>query len=189
MTTPEPTGTPAPRPRPQYGEYATPDEALAAARARDPWPAPTAPTASPAPVAPPAAVRAPSSIDRTITIALLVFGGFSTAYAIATMLTLRENFATLYTAYGIDGIHQAGPVDSVAATLVIVSHVALLAGAVLLARTRLKAGRLSFWIPLTAGAIASVIFFVAFAVIIAADPNLVEFLQSTPTLPAPSTAP
>jgi len=181
--------TPDPRPRPQYGEYASPDEALAAARARDPWAPPSTPPVTSAPQQPAAATRAPSRTDRSWTLVLLVLGGFFTAYAILTMTTLDVNFEQFYEVYGIEGSHQVTPVEPIAAGVVIVSHLALLVGSVILARRRLQAGRLAFWIPLAAGAIASVIFFVAFAAIVAADPNIMEYMNSIPALPVPTPTP
>lgn len=181
--------TPDPRPRPQYGEYASPDEALAAARARDPWAPPTTPPVTSTPQRQAATTRAPSRADRSWTLVLLVLGGFFTAYAILTMTTLSENFEQFYAVYGIEGTHQVSPVEPVAAGVVIVSHLALLVGSVILARRRLQAGRLAFWIPLVAGAIASVVFFVAFATIVAADPNIMEYMNSIQTLPTPTPTP
>lgn len=143
MTQPEDS---APRPRPQYGEYAPPG-----------WVSPNADALqAPPPVPPQPATPAPKSWDRPLTMVLLVVGFFGMLIGV-------------YAGLNIDLVVQQGgliqgtepvlpPWSQTAGWVIVGSHVLLYAFAVTTALSRLRAGRPAFWVPLIAGVIAAIVY-------------------------------
>lgn len=210
---------PAERPaRPQYGEYATPEElaALQASRAEAEAGAAQAPAASdtpaaaiPAPVerddaarnAARSAARTPDPVpgavadrsgtdsstrptglrrwDRPLTIGLLVFGALNLLLTGPSMLSPSEQFAESLEIVGVTGFSSFDALDSAGVALLIV-HGILLIVAVALSLARLHAGRIAFWIPLTAGILAVIVMLVVYAVVIVGDPAFVEYAMQQP---------
>jgi hypothetical protein len=152
------------RPRPQYGEYATPEEQRARIRRPEvtealdagvaPQPEQPAPTATaPSPGARPGGLRGPRW-DRIVTGALLAYGLVSTVSTIVQLLDFPRYAESAATILGVDATYtnlQAGYVWGAAAAFVY--GVGWLVTAVLTWR-RLKRGRVAFWIPI-AGFVAT----------------------------------
>jgi hypothetical protein len=148
---------PEARPRPQYGEYATPEEQRAriqrpeVTEALDAGvaPEPEQPAQMPAPaVGPrPGALRGPLW-DRIITGALLAYGLVSTVSTIVQLLDFPRYAESAAGVLGVDAAYtnlQAGYVWGAAAALVYGIGWLLTA---LLAWRRLRRGRIAFWIPI-----------------------------------------
>ena len=179
------------RPRPRYGEYATPEEQ----RARIQQPAVTdaissgvAPTAPPAPVAPaPVAATAKrgSTADRVITFALLGYGLFTVITSIPGMVDYPRFADTFFAMVGVDATltdPAAGRVWGVAGALVLgIGWVLTL----VLSWRNLKAGRLTFWLPLTAGIVCTVIASVLLMAPLMMDPAVWAALQGAVVPPTP----
>lgn len=149
-----------PRPRPQYGEYATPEEQRARIRQPDATSAleaglPAVPAAETAPAAP-AAVGAPPrprTVDRVATIALLAYGLFTVVSSFPAFLDYGAYAETMFAVMGVDAEladPAAGRPWGIAAALVLA--VGWIATALLSWRS-LRRGRLTWWIPLVAGAV------------------------------------
>lgn len=149
-----------PRPRPQYGEYATPEEQRARIRQPDATSAletgrPAIPSAEAAPAAP-AAVGAPPrprTVDRVATIALLAYGLFTVVSSFPAFLDYGAYAETMFAVMGVDAEladPAAGRPWGIAAALVLA--VGWIATALLSWRS-LRRGRLTWWIPLVAGAV------------------------------------
>lgn len=202
------------RPRPQYGEYATPEEQLA--RIKDisahPFSADLhaarpgaygessngAPAATPA--GPPngpnnasskrsapshaAAPRHPAApqrssaraVDRVATLALLALGLYSVLSTVVTMTDLAGYLNDTMQQIGV-GTYTATPTTGVIALVISVVNVVLwLAGAVLSARS-MRAGRVSFWIPLTAGVLVTLVTATCYGVLLMNDPSFVHYVM------------
>ncbi|KQZ05005.1 hypothetical protein ASD19_03100 [Microbacterium sp. Root53] len=143
-----------PRPRPQYGEYATPEEQRA--RIRRPQPLPPLPEPGAPPATPVSPVGAPVKaagmtpgrlIDRAAAVALLVYGLVSMVNAISAML----DPAPLLDAMGLDagelGVTSTGG-WGIAAALLLAGGWLLTAWLTWRAHRR---GWILFWIPLAGG--------------------------------------
>ena len=188
---PPPPVPPAP-PVPRYGEYApgyTPEApaAPAAASAPVPAPAPTYGYATPAApavpeygygyVAPGApVVRRRRTWDLILTVVLLVIGLFGMGIGLlygailSDRTLLQESLSTQ--GYTWDGEIGAAP------AIIVVSHLLLYFGAVGASIPLLISGRVAFWVPLSAGVIAAIIFWVTIFGVFFSDPN---FINSVPT--------
>lgn len=176
---------PAERPRPQYGEYATPEEQ----RARIQQPDTTrlletgqdpdvlggaVPPDSPSIVAKPAApaMRRGRFIDRVATIALLVYGLVTVVTGIPTMIDYQSYVDMVLELLGIDGQladPSAGRPWGIAAALVLAIGWLLTAW---VSWRSLARERLTWWIPLVAGIVFTFISGVLLMVPIVSDPTL-----------------
>lgn len=181
------------RPRPQYGEYATPEEQRARIRQPDatfdldagktPDAAPPAP--APAPAAGPVA-RNPRAMDRVATIALLALGLFEVLRSIPGFVDPAAMFALAFSQLGVDA-SLADPASArgwgIAAAIVMAVGWFATAG---VSVWNLRAGRLSFWIPLVGAVVVMLIATVLLFVPLMTDPALVQQLSGVTPLPSPS---
>ncbi|MFT4212026.1 MAG: DUF6264 family protein [Microbacterium sp.] len=168
------------RPRPQYGEYATPEEQ--AARIRQPAPAssPPVPPIDPVPAPPTASAAVPSPgrmIDRIFTFGLLGYGLFNVLTTIPTIADYGTFAANLLSTLGVDASladPSAGRGWGVAASLVLgIGWVAAAAASWL----NLRARRISFWIPLAAGVLCNMISSLLLLVPLIGDPTVWAALE------------
>lgn len=161
-----------PRPRPQYGEYATPEEQRARIRQPDmTWaletgqagqagqagtavsttasvPAPAAAAAATAP-----ANSRPRAIDRIVTFALLAYGLVNVIAAFPSLVDYVAYADTMFEMLGVDATLSdpaGGRPWGIAAALVLAFGWILTA---VLSWANLRRGRLSWWIPLVGGAL------------------------------------
>jgi hypothetical protein len=148
------------RPRPQYGEYATPEEQRARIQEPAPWQLPPvtpimtdAPDAGiPSPV--PAVTtpeRRPRPVDRIVTIALLAYGLLNVISSVSALADYGAYAETMLSILGVDAELSdpaAGRPWGIAAALVLaIGWCATAAVSVWNMRRR----RLSWWIPLVGG--------------------------------------
>jgi hypothetical protein len=166
------------RDRPQYGEYASPDERLAAGGLPlDPDPvvvdrvAGTTELAPPDPAsrvdgAPPVARNG----DVMLTIGLLVIGVYSVVTSIPGLLGLSTTLVDAFDAAGLEPFTSFDLADAIGLAI-LVSHSIILVVTVALALSRLRARKLAFFIPLIGGALAAVIFLVLLLVAMMSDPS------------------
>jgi hypothetical protein len=171
MTSPDPSG-PRSRPAvPQYGEYAPPG---------DPRFAPPPP--APAPVAPtPPTARPRDAIASGLLIGL---GFVMTVQVVFLALDLEGVLTQAYAVYGGTGDYSPANDLRFAGAVLAGSHVILFAASLLLTRSLVARRRLSFWVPLAAGVIASAILFVTMGALISADSELYSALMEFMTPPA-----
>ncbi len=190
------------RPRPQYGEYATPEEV---AEARGPLPVePTDPVSRlAAPISSPASTRAakagshpapglssappprgapvaaqhPRQANNLITVLLLVFGIWNTVTSIPSFL----DFGTVLTqglALAGYGTVAFGAAAHTAGIVLLVISCLLLIAAVGLSLRLIRGGRRSIWVPVAAGALYLVASLVVMIVVVANTPALVQLLHN-----------
>ena len=183
MSSPEqpPGSSPDPRPRPAYGEYATPEEQRAAIREPDPYTvevtrhahAPTPVSAHAHPARPTTSAARPSrSADRVITVALLVYG-FITVLGAAPQLWHFSEFAQAWMALaGIDAtftnIAQGELWGRAGAILFAVGWLVT----ALLSWLAMQRGRLAWWIPLVGAIVTFVVVSVCLTVPLLGDPAI-----------------
>lgn len=157
----DPARHPDPRPRPQYGEYATAEEQRARIQEPAPWQLPTtapavaeAPAPSPA-SAPRAAPRRPRTVDRIVTFALLAYGLISVISAFPAYTDYGGYAEMVLGLMGVDAQLSdpaAGRPWGIAAALVLAVGWIL---TLLVSLWSLRKGRLTWWIPLVAGVVFS----------------------------------
>ena len=161
MTSPDLPGQPNRPAVPAYGEYAPPGDP----RFTQPYTA----------VPPPAPSQRPLRRGDTIASAiLLAFAFLSTVYTVLSALALEDSLRQLYSMYGGEGDYEPTSSVGVARATLIASHVILFAVAVLVTLALVRARRISFWVPLVAGAIAGIVFFATIAALVLGDPALLE---------------
>ncbi len=151
--------SPEGRPAPRYGEYAD-------------VPPVAVPAPAPAPHEP-ALEQAPARGGNTLSLALLVFGGMSAFYAIATALGIADFMQQLYTELDA-GTYTPGAGQTVVQVTIILSHVVLFVAAVRQARRRIAAGRNAVWVPVVFGAIAAVVFWGSLVALAYSDPAVLD---------------
>lgn len=156
------------RPRPRYGEYATPEEQRA--RIQQPhvtWsletgqaPPEQRPDGEPS-AAPAAGGGAPISrrrfFDRVVTIALLIYAVFSVATSIPALVDYTGYIGTVFQLMGVEDMPEPtvdGRPWGIAAAVVL--GVGLLITAAL-SWLLMQRGRLSFWVPIAGGVVFNLI--------------------------------
>ncbi|MBA8815841.1 hypothetical protein FHX48_000893 [Microbacterium halimionae] len=180
------------RPAPQYGEYATPEEqrsriqqpdatfALETGQALEEPSTEQAPPASPKPVAP--VLSAPTRgrvADRIITYALLGYGLFSTITSIPTMTDYSTFASNLFSVMGVDAtLSDPAAGNGWALAAAIFLGLGWLATATL-SWANLRAGRVSWWIPLVGGIVFNFITGILIIIPIMNDPSVLAALMGT----------
>ena len=190
---PRPHGADSSRPRPQYGEYASPEEQRARIQQPAPeWQQPVTPAApvvaeaadagipstKPAPEAQPAGdvLSRRRMIDRVVTISLLVYGLFNVVTSFPSFLDYGAYAETMFAVLGLDvtlSDPAAGRPWGIAAAVVLA--IGWIATA-LVSLWSLRRGRLTWWIPLAAGILFTLVTGVLMAVPLMSDPAVVKAL-------------
>lgn len=191
------------RPRPQYGEYASPEDQRA--HVRDPHANPhyqppesastpsdstprgdvvrsdaagTAPTSSHQAQTSGVAKRPARLWDRSLTWVLIAMGLLNLALSVSSYLNMAPALQGAYTQLGIGHFGASDIAAPAGIALTIVQAVIWVATAAL-ARLSLRRGRLSFWIPLV-GALVSYIALVAVLLIVVFnDPAFTAFVSTS----------
>ncbi|MBF4512478.1 hypothetical protein ITJ66_08250 [Plantibacter sp. VKM Ac-2885] len=191
------------RPRPQFGEYASPEEQRARIaepideqRAEELGIAPVVPvdrqprqqqeptlreqTREPGvvqPGAPTVAARRPVAGDRIATSILLGLGLVGLIVTMPGLLDLPGLIRPALVQMGVSGYSSDG-LASAMGILALGLQIALWVGAIILSSRSLRAGRLTFWIPLVAGVAANLVVVICLAVAMGADPAFMEYVRS-----------
>jgi hypothetical protein len=167
-------------PAPQWGEYAPVNRPETT-----PAPAPEAPPSVVDP-ATTTATRPGRPWDRALTIGLLVIGVFNVLTSIPGNLDLPATLDAVYETAGY-GDFTADGLASAMGIAVNIVNVVLVIFAVWLATANLRAGRISFWIPLTVGAVSFIVTLALFAIVMFTDPALLAYVERmSGTGPRPS---
>ena len=163
------------RPRPQYGEYATPEEQ----RARIQHPEVTeALQSAVAPAAPRA--RGPLA-DRVVTFVLLVYGLVSVISTIVQLLDFPGYAERAAQILGVDATYTALSAGFVwGAVASVVYGVGYLVTAALTWR-RLRRGRVAFWAPLVGFVATTLLAGVCITIALMADPAFLSALTGAVT--------
>jgi hypothetical protein len=191
---------PGARPRPQYGEYATPEQQRAAIKAPETNPhyAPpeelqsyqAASAAGPTNAdarftaqgeagsdrpADSTALRHPA--DRVVTIALLVLGLYNVITTVAGRGGIADQIDAAYQSMGLAGNYVVTPLTGIVADVVAVAFLALWVAAAALSSWAIVRGRMAFWIPLVAGVVASIVSGVGYLILFLHDPTFLAYMQ------------
>ena len=197
------------RPRPEYGEYASPaeqaeamgiteaelaavsapkaapgkaDEKPAAAvdtpaESASPLPPPRAEDAIPLP--PPAATALPASRrwDRTATFAMLFFGVYALVISVASFRELGPAMQQTTEQFGYGEFTSFALANSFGFWLSLIQPVifVITAGIALI---RLRAGKLSFFVPLIGAVVSGIVVLVFLTILLYSDPALSAAFQS-----------
>lgn len=180
------------RERPRFGEYATPEEQRSRIQQPDVTEAlstgvaPVEPSvdtagaaaATSAPVAASATPRPVSPVNRLVTIVLLAFGAVNVLFSLFSYLNLAPAIARSMGVLGVPGeftsFDAARTWGIVAAIVMVVGY---LVTAVITWRV-LKAGRISWWIPLVGAVVTFIIVSLCIAVPLMGDPAFIDFVSS-----------
>jgi hypothetical protein len=195
------------RPRPQYGEYATPEEQRQAIKAPEANPhyAPPVEHESPLPAnpaAPPSAVRRPDAgalpaqqhppqspqapagptflrhpVDRVVTIALLVFGLYNVITTVMDRGGIAGQIDQAYHSLGLSGDYAVTALTGTVADVIAIVFGVLWIATAALSGLAIARGRIAFWIPLVAGVLASLVSGVGYLILFMHDPTFVAYLQ------------
>ena len=188
MTVPssDPSGAGEPRPRPQYGEYASPEEQRARMKLPPPPVAPPAQTPMAPAVPPPPMWGAPSPpapraghpVDRVGTIALLAYGAVNVVVSMFSFFDLPAATTAMYRVLGITGdftnVDAARGWGIAAAVVLLLGYV----GTALLAVRTLRRGRISWWIPLVGAVVTYAVVYICIAVPLLGDPAFMQYVTS-----------
>lgn len=151
---------PDPRPRPQYGEYATPEEQRARIAQPDvdlvyepaPVPEQSVPVSPAKPEAAPGETPPRSrAVDRIVTFALLAYGLVNVVASFPALVDFTEYTDTMFELLGVDATLSdpaAGRPWGIAAAIVLAVGWFVTA---VLSWMSVRRGRLSWWIPLVGG--------------------------------------
>jgi len=166
------------RPRPQYGEYATPEQQRAAGGTpvvQTPTPTPTAPVATtPAPALSP--VAQPRRWDRILSIALLAFGLYNVITGVVQFRDLGAMLNQVYELQGV-GTYSETALTGALSTVIVVSQVVIYLVTLFVTMSLLRRGKLAFWVPLVGGALAGLIVTVSLLVLMGSDPSFIAYVN------------
>lgn len=181
-------------PRPQYGEYATSEEQRARIRSPDaslaldsgvspaqaarPL-ARTATTTSTAQRTRPAGTR--SSADRVVTVGLLAYGLVNVVLSAIALVDLPGVATTTMQTMGIPGdftnVAQGRLFGAIAAVALVVGWVVT----AWFSWRRLRAGRITWWVPLVGAVVSYAVVYALVAPAILGDPAFLDYVTSTTT--------
>ncbi|MEJ6489061.1 DUF6264 family protein [Leucobacter sp. USCH14] len=99
-----------------------------------------------------AAQQKPRTADRVITIILLVLGMFGSLNFAASMMSLPASFSLMGSAFELENFSVPSWVGTVG-TVTAIAIFAIFAVSLIFSIQRMRARKLAFWVPLTAGAI------------------------------------
>jgi len=167
------------RPRPQYGEYASPDEqAQAMGVPLEPVLPPPVASERIESAAPPAdVIPKPRPWDRIVTTALIAIGTFAVLTFFPAFATLSSTFSQAFTIAGYGDFQSTSLANSVGVVLNVVM-VAFFLVSMFLALRALRSGRRAFWIPLTAGVTFFIIVIVAMGAVLLGDPAFQAYIET-----------
>lgn len=163
--------------RPQYGEYATPEEQrrLAGLPPLDAVPEPTVSVAVEEPAAPPKPTARPW--DRILTIALLAYGAINVFMSGMSYLDLPTLMNESMKILGIDGefsnFDQARVWGTTAAIVLVIGWVITAWSSV----RRLRAGKIAWWVPLVGAAVTTIAASVCITIPMMGDPAFIAFMN------------
>ncbi|WP_426184244.1 DUF6264 family protein [Microbacterium sp. TWP3-1-2b2] len=165
--------------RPQYGEYATPDEQrrLAGHPPLDAAPVAATVIEQPAPAGPARSVAKPRPWDRIITVALLAYGLVNVVMTGLAYLDLPNVMNESMRILGVDGeftnFAQGRLWGTTAAVLLVVGW----AITAWLSLRRLRTGKLTWWVPLVGAAATMLIVSICIMVPMLGDPAFIAYVD------------
>ncbi len=178
------------RPRPRYGEYATPQDQAKAMGLPHP-PAPAADSASSVlpPLLPAGQDEQESSagvtgrserasrFNRLVTVALLAFGLLNVLASTPGYLQLPKTLQTVYDQLGI-GTYSATALASTLGIVAVVAQSLLWLATAAVSVRLLRRGRLAWWVPLVGGVLCTIVLMAIMYFAMFNDPALAAYLGS-----------
>lgn len=174
--------------RPQYGEYASPEEQRARAGLPPLEQVPTASAPAPAPPAalppqprPQAGARPASRADRMVTAILLGIGLVNVVTSVPGFFNLSDSLDQSLKMLGIDGSFSNFAAARIWGAIAAAVLIAGYATTVWLSVRRIKRGRITWWLPLVGLVVTMIAVSICISVPMFGDP---AFSQSVVTPPA-----
>lgn len=170
-----------PRPRPAYGEYATPEEQRAARGlpAEQQVPAPQPMMHAPIPPAgsdAAAPLPKPRRLDRIATFALLGYGLITVFISGSSYLNIVPFMNEAMTMLGIDGTftnYESGRRWGLMAAVVLAVGWTLTA---ILSVRRLRARKLTWWLPIVGGIVTTMLASLCLVIPMMGDPAFIDYV-------------
>jgi Family of unknown function (DUF6264) len=125
----------------------------------------------------PQTARKVRTADVVVTCILLIVGLISVLIAIGTLSVLPQALSEEYDRYGVT-FHQGSNYGALS-LFILISHIALWVVALGISILLMVKRRVAFWVPLTAGVIAAVIFWGVIVGMLVSDPALMTAIQSS----------
>ena len=169
----------SPRPRPQFGEYATPDEQRAAIKVPldDIEPVPVESQVSPTShISVQAPQRKAPSGDRFATVLLLGIGLVTILLSLSALVDLPDAITAAFAQLDVGEFTSTGLAVTMGWTAIVV-EVLLWGLALWLSLRALGRGKAAWWIPLVFGVIANIAVFACIAIAMAGDPAFTEYVN------------
>ena len=167
------------RPRPQYGEYATPEQQAAAMGQKyvPPAPAPEPPAAEPTAAERATAQAYPQAqtgyANRFLTIFLLGLGALNLFSSVPGYLSLASTLKSVMSVYSTSSISVPASVNA-AGVPILIANVVIYGLTVWLSALRMRRGRASVYIPILGFFVFALVFGILLAVY---SPGYVSQLQ------------
>jgi hypothetical protein len=163
------------RPRPQYGEYATPEEQRARIQrpeVTESLEAGVAPRSEPSVAVPSAAAPKPGPLaDRFVTFGLLIYGFVTVVSTIIQLLDFPGYAERAAQIFGVEATYTALNAGYVWGAVAAVAYgVGYLVTAWLTWR-RLRRGRIAFWVPLVGFVATTMVASVCITIALTSDPS------------------
>jgi phosphoglycerol transferase MdoB-like AlkP superfamily enzyme len=173
-----------PRPRPQYGEYATPEAQAEAMRRRgaerrSPVSSPATPApavSSPAIASQPRPASRAGRVNLVVTVALLALGLLNVTVSAGSYADLPTTMRTLFAELGYGTFTPTPLVSAIGIAAVILGFV-VWAAAAAVSVLLLRRGRMSWWVPLAGAAVLFVTVAVLMCVALFSDPSFIGYLE------------
>lgn len=168
------------RPRPKYGEYATPQNQAEAIAGSMP---PVSPLLTPgsSPVAPPDParqdVRPRRRWDLILSIGLLAYGFFNVVAGFFQYSNIAEVVNQAYALQGVGEFTSTEFAETVGLAINVV-NVVIYAVTALVTIRLLRARRLAFYVPLIGGALAAIVVAVLLLVLMFSDPAFMAYVNN-----------
>lgn len=160
-----------PTAQPQYGAYATPEQQ---AKARGT--AASLEVVQPQLVAP-VEVRPKRQVDRIVSMVLLAIGFVNITTSIPSWLNLPSTLQMVFDQVGIGTYTSTALAESLGILAIVVQAVIWIA-ALAVTISLMRRNRLSWWVPLAAGALALIAVMVILYIAMAGDPAVMENLTN-----------
>lgn len=175
-----------PRPRPQYGEYATPEQQAAArGQAAPPPTVVPEPNVPPPPYGaaldrhgPPTTERLAPRGDAPLSVALLALGLLNVLLQVFAPPDYASTIDSMYKSYGVSGTYQVTDLTATLAQVVTISYIVIYLVVLFVTVQLLRARRRAFWVPLVGGVLAAIVAGVCAGVLLYADPAFMAYLTS-----------
>lgn len=164
------------RPKPAYGEYATPEQQAAAMGKVYAPPPTTPPVVAPPPTGQPVLVRPQTDTRWNVLIStvLLAWGLFNVISGFVRPLDFSALIQAGYTQQGI-GKFTATPLESKLDVVLNITNVVIFIVVLLLTYRRLRSGRPAAFIPLLGGVLAVLAIVVCFVILVQHDPAFIAY--------------